>query len=220
MILKKYEEIMDRLKVTEKMKECILENLQEMLSKDPTAFSKKNVWLRLHLQQKYIAAVAGVVILLAGIFAVPRFVGVDTPENLENPPVLGIQGSGIEEKASAEELSKAVGFTVADISTLPFEVSDCIYQSYDGEMAEIIYFGNDEQTLRYRKEVGDSDISGDYNVYKKEKKVTIYGRKAILKGNGRKYNLAVWTYGRFSYSVYFENGMSESEILNIITEID
>lgn len=217
MILKKYEEIMDRLKVTEKMKECILENLQEMLSKDPMAFSKKNVWMRLHLQQKYIAAVAGIVVLLAGIFAVPRFVGVDTPEN---PPVLGMQGGGIEEKASAEELSKAVGFAVADISTLPFEVSDCIYQSYDGEMAEIIYFGDDEQTLTYRKEVGDSDISGDYNVYKKEKKVTVDGKEAVLKGDGIKYNLAVWTYGRFSYSVYFGNGMSESEMLTVITETD
>ena len=127
---------------------------------------------------------------------------------------------GIEEKVSAEELSDAVGFDVTDISVLPFEVSGRMYQSYSGEMAEIIYLGDGGQTLTYRKEEGNSDISGDYNVYDTEKEVEVGGRKAVLKGSGEKYNLAVWTYGRFSYSIFCENGLSENEMVDVITEID
>lgn len=208
---------MDRLEVTEEMRERILGNLQEMLSKDHLAFSKEDTCKRRRSYRKYIAAAAGIAVLLAGVFAVPRLGGVDTPET---PPVLESPGSGIEEKSSAEELSDAVGFAVADISTLPFEVSERIYQSYSEEMAEIIYFGDDGQELTYRKEAGDSDISGDYNVYNNEKEVTADGREAVLKGNGKKYNLAVWTYGRFSYSVYCKNGLTENEMLAVITEID
>lgn len=208
---------MDRLEVTEEMRERILGNLREMLSKDHLAFSKEDTRKRRRPYRKYIAAAAGIAVLLAGVFAVPRLGGVDTPED---PPVLELPGSGIEEKASAEELSDAVGFAVADISTLPFEVSERIYQSYNGEMAEIMYLGDDGQELTYRKEVGDSDISGDYNVYNTEKEVTADGKKAVLKGNGKKYNLAVWTYGRFSYSVYCKNGLTENEMLAVITEID
>lgn len=217
MILRKYKEIMDRLEVTEEMKERILGNLQEMLSKDCLAFSKGTASRRLHVYRKYIAAAAGIALLLAGVFAVPRLRGGDT---LEEPPVLGLPGSGMEEKASAKELSDAVGFAVADISALPFEVSECIYQSYSGTMAEITYLGAEGQALTYRKEAGDSDISGDYSVYNIEKEVTADGREAVLKGNGKKYNLAVWTYGHFSYSVYCENGMTENEMLAVITETD
>lgn len=208
---------MDRLEVTEEMRGRILENLQEMLSKDHLAFSKENTRQRLHLYRKYAAAAAGIAILLIGVFAIPRLRGRNVPDD---PPVLEMPGSGIEEKASAEELSDAVGFTVADISTLPFEVSERIYQSYSGEMAEIMYFGDKGQELTYRKEAGNSDISGDYNVYNIEKEVMRDGRKAVLKGNGNQYNLAVWTYGGFSYSVYCENGLTENELLDIITETE
>lgn len=208
---------MDRLEVTEEMRERILGSLQEMLSKDHLAFSKEKIRKRRRLYRKYIAAAAGIVVLLAGALLVPRLRGGDT---LEEPPVQGSLGSGIEEKASAEELSDAVGFAVADISELPFEVSERIYQSYSGEMAEITYLGDGGQELTYRKEAGDSDISGDYNIYNIEKEVTVDGREAVLKGNGNKYNLAVWTYGRFSYSVYCKNGMTENEMLAVIAEID
>lgn len=208
---------MDRLEVTEEMRERILGSLQELLSKDYLAFSQENTRKRRRLYRKYIAAAAGIAVLLAGALAIPRLRGGDT---LEEPPVQGSLGSGMEEKASAEELSDAVGFAVADISTLPFEVSERIYQSYSGEMAEITYLGDGGQELIYRKEAGDSDISGDYNIYNIEKEVTADGREAVLKGNGNKYNLAVWTYGRFSYSVYCKNGMTENEMLAVITEID
>lgn len=208
---------MDRLEVTEEMREHILGSLQELLSKDYLAFSKENTRKRRRLYRKYIAAAAGIAVLLAGALAIPRLRGGDA---LEEPPVQGLLGSGIEEKASAEELSDAVGFAVADISTLPFEVSERIYQSYSGEMAEITYLGDGGQELTYRKEAGDSDISGDYNIYNIEKEVTADGREAVLKGNGNKYNLAVWTYGRFSYSVYCEDGMTEKDMLAVITEID
>lgn len=210
---------MDRLEVTEEMRERILGNLQEMLSKDPDAFSKENVQLRQRRYRKYIAAAAGIAVLMAGILAVPRLRGGD---EVEEPPMLEMPG-GIEEKASAEELSDAVGFNIADISTLPFKVSERIYriyQSYGGDMAEITYLGENGQELTYRKEAGDSDISGDYNVYQMEKEVTADGRKAVLKGSGKKYNLAVWTYGRFSYSLYCEDGLSENEMLEVIIEID
>ena len=82
-----------------------------------------------------------------------------------------------------------------DISKLPFEVSERIYQSYSGEMAEIMYLGDDGQELTYRKEAGDSDISGDYNVYNTKKEVTADGREAVLKGNGKN---ITWLSGRMA----------------------
>lgn len=207
---------MDRLEVTEEMKERILGNLQEMLSKNPAAFSKKNVRLRFYPYRKYIAAAACIVVLLAGAFAVPRLGERYAPEN---PPVLEAP-FWIEELESAKELSDAVGFPVADIPTLPFEVSGRVYQSYGGTVAEITYIGDGGQMLTYRKEAGDSDISGDYNVYDTEKEVAAGGRKAVLKGNREKYNLAVWTHDGFSYSLFCENGLSENELVTVIAEID
>ncbi len=75
------------------------------------------------------------------------------------------------------------------------------------------------QTLIYRKEAGDSDISGDYNVYDTEKEVDADGRDAVLKGNRGKYKLAVFTSCSVSYSLYCENGLSENKLVAVITEI-
>lgn len=236
MILGKYKEIMDKLEVTEEMKERILKNVQEKFS-DHSSMSYRKPSL-VQFYRKYIAVAASFFILLASVFLFSNLIKENSskdPQNLikedpskDPPPIIdepeylpGVSGiGGIEEKASIEELSEAVHFDVVDIdiSKLPFEVSKRIYESYWGEMAEITYMGENEQ-LVYRKAVGDEDISGDYNTYTKEKNLIIDDKTITLKGNGKKYNLAIWTYGKFSYSLYYENGLSKKELIKIISRI-
>lgn len=224
MILGKYKEIMDKLEVTKKMRKRILENVQEKFSDNSSMLHIKPALVRLY--GKYIAVAASFLILLVSAFVFPNLIKENSSKDPSNDPSSIIDESediyvvnGIEEKASIEELSEAVHFDIADLSELPFEVSKRTYKSYWGEVAEITYIGENEQ-LVYRKAVGDEDISGDYNTYTKEKNLIIDDKTITLKGNGKKYNLAIWTYEQFSYSLSYEKGLSKKELIKIISEIE
>lgn len=50
--------------------------------------------------------------------------------------------------------------------------------------------------------------------------MTINGYKVTLKGEGKKYMLATWKKGKYSYSVgMYENGMSLKQVKNIIKQV-
>lgn len=82
-------------------------------------------------------------------------------------------------------------------------------------------------TVTFRMSAGNKDTSGDYNSYDT---VTEYkigeaiagidtSEEAIvrMKGNGSGYSLALWTDGKFFYSIKMSDEQSEEVFLNIIS---
>lgn len=198
---------MNKLEVTEEMKNRVFGNLQNMISSNTVFFSKKATMQKAHPYRKYAAIAAGLTVLLAGAFAFPKLIEDHTQK--EPSDLVGV--FGIQEFASAQELSVAVGFEIEDISGAPFQARERVYQSYQGEVAEIIYRGEDGEELIYRKAAGEEDVSGDYNDYIVEKEVSAGGKQILLKGDKKAYYLAVWTEEGFSYSISCANGLSEKE---------
>lgn len=52
----------------------------------------------------------------------------------------------MQEYGSADELSDAVGFTISDLTNIPFEFSKALYYNNAGR-AEIQYIGNEETLI-------------------------------------------------------------------------
>ena len=65
----------------------------------------------------------------------------------------------------------------------------------------------------------NEEISGDYNDYEEIKTYTLDSNRIILKGNNGLYNVAIWKYYNFSYSLQLEIVMSEKDLNFIIESI-
>ena len=238
--MRKYDEIMEHLVVTEEMKQRILPNVNEDSVK-----KKKPVVFASYQKQLGIAACFAVLVLAAflirgNFWSLPqdKASAPSSQEELAANPDSGMQDSGelessvpssneetmvgssygIVELEDTAALSEAVGFPVEDLTSLPFEVRQVTYCSYFNDFAEINYTG-DGQSLSYRKAKGTEDISGDYNEYQNDKHLTIHGLDILLKGNSEKYTLAVWTDGTYAYALSFEQEVTEEEITTIISSM-
>jgi hypothetical protein len=199
----KYREIMERVVVTDEMRQRILRNI---CSTDAVPETKT---IRFPHWQRYAAAAACFAILLIGAVAVS---GIYHPLQ-ENPAVSAPDGNALAEGTpsavckSAAELSKAIGFPVSDIDTLPFEPTAAVYSSLFGETAEIDYTGADGQSATYRKSRGTDDNSGIYDTFADTEQISAGNVKATVKGDGTQYTLAVWTDGTYAYSIELSDGV-------------
>lgn len=238
--MRKYDEIMEHLIVTEEMKQRILSNVNEDSVK-----KKKVVTFASYQKQLGIAACFAVLVLAAflirgNFWSLPqdKASAPSSQEELAANPDSGMQDSdelessvpssheepmvgssyGIVELENTAALSEAVGFPVEDLTSLPFEVRQVTYCSYFNNFAEIDYTG-DSQSLSYRKARGTEDISGDYNEYSNERHLTVNNLDILLKGNSEKYTLASWTDGTYAYALSFEQEVPEEEITAIISSI-
>lgn len=205
---KKYDEVMEHIEVTPEMHQRILKNIQQtdLTKQKPAKAVLFPGW-------KQLAALAACfAVVLTGILTIPqRFnPGAEEPYVDLNP------AADIVEVNTLEELSKEVGFPVNEMSGLPFRIENTAYTAYWKEMAEITYTG-DEQTAVYRKGRGLSDISGDYNIYNSETEMRVNDYDVTLKGNDMVYSLAVWTDGKYSYSLSLSEGKTEAEWKSILT---
>ena len=213
--MRKYDEIMEHLVVTEEMKQRILSNVNEDSVK-----KEKTVTFTSYQKQLGIAACFAVLVLAAFLTSGKFW---NLPQNKASAPTdqeeFAVGSSyGIVELEDTAALSEAVGFPVEDLTSLPFEVRQVTYCSYFNDFAEIDYTG-DNQSLSYRKAKGTEDISGDYNEYQNEKHLTITGLDVLLKGNSEKYTLASWTDGTYAYALNFEQEVTEEEITTIISSM-
>ena len=112
--------------------------------------------------------------------------------------------NGIVEKDSLEQLSEAVGFSVAGVTGLPFAPEKVTYWSYWDDLAQVEYEG-EGQSAMFRQSEGTEDNSGDLQV--------------TLKGETEQYTLAIWTDGESSYSIAIEAGLSEEAWTVLIESI-
>lgn len=207
---KRYDEIMDKIEVTDEMRERILHNLQEI---DLTKHTQPKV-VRFSSVKKYISIAACFAILLVGVLTLPGLL-IREPQR---PMEVLSPGADIVDAASAEELSELVNFEVKDIAGLPFAPEKESYTAFGKDMAQITYEGQG-QTCTFRKSVGSGDNSGDYNAYSAVEEISVGEVTATLKGSGDDFTLAIWSDGVFSYSLRFSDGLAAAEWETLIAAV-
>mgnify|MGYP000023823402 FL=1 len=212
MILRKYDEIMEKIVVTPEMKERVLGKINAEIRNEEKKMNHRGF----RTMWKYMTA-GCLVIAAATVWTVSRPY---LPGSSGEPGQMGELGASketeavqipnpLEEVSSVKELSDLVGFEVNELKNLPFALQQVSYISISRELAEIIYTGADQE-LAYRKSEGTEDNSGNYIVYKEETKRTIAGYEVTVKGDDGRCGLAIWTDGTYSYSIQLREGESIS----------
>lgn len=214
--MKRYDEIMDHIKVTGDMRSRILENIE---AEDIAAKRRRKQTGRAVTKLLSMAACLAVIIAAAAAFRSPAQVSTsdDLQPNEGDTPGFVQGGADIVELDSAAALSATIGFEVNDID-LPFTPEQTEYISYWHELAEIDYTG-EGKTACYRKAAGTEDCSGDYNVYTDVTELEESGITVTLKGDDGQYTLAIWTDGSYSYSLSLSDGLSLSDWQTLIDSI-
>ncbi len=142
-------------------------------------------------------------------------------------PVIATQKEGEQipnpwkEYTSVKDAENAVGFSVKLPKKISGYTKDMI-QAIDGSFLQVFYKnGNKEILIRKALVSQGKDISGDYNVYDVTKKVTVKGKKGkvTIKGTEKKKNLAVWSDGTYSYSLYTSAGMSQKALIRLVKQV-
>lgn len=204
---RRYDEAMDKIKVTDEMRERILGNIQKLEFET----APQNHVIAFPNLKKYLSVAACFVALLAGALVAGNMTGIFRP----NDPAVLTPGDGIVEVGTLEELSAHVGFEVEELNGLPFEVKETTYIAYWQELAEISYTG-EGQTATFRKSVGTEDNSGNFNDYFSVQDIDIGSLTVTLKGDNDVYPLAIWSSDGYVYSICLSNGISESEWRNLV----
>lgn len=202
---KAYQEIMDKVEVTEDMRQRILQNMQA-----PAVVRRKPGILPLRTRRALLTAAACLVLLISGFSVFGQNFFRPAPSVELAGPVFDVV-----ECDSVGELSENVGFAVQELSALPFEPAARTYCAFWGELAQITYSGGDEM-LVYRISPGTEENSGDCNEYEE---TVLEERNAVsvtLKGSGGRYHLAVWQKDGFSYSIHAETGLTLSQMLEMV----
>lgn len=206
--MKRYNEIMDHIRVTDDMRSRILENIE---AGDIAAERRRKQTGRTVTKLLSMAACLAVIIIAVSALRSPAQVSTsdDLQTNEGDTPGFVQGGADIVEPDSAAALSAAVGFEVNDID-LPFTPEQTEYISYWHELAEIDYTGEGKPAC-YRKAAGTEDCSGDYNVYTDVTEFEAGSITVTLKGDAGQYTLAIWTDGSYFYSLSLSDGLSLSD---------
>ena len=206
MTLTKYDEVMEKIKVTPEMRARILQNAAAQCK--PSDQKKP---ARVTVLRRFAALAACLAVLLAGAVTLPRLIS--RPAQKEEAETM--IANGMEELSSRDELSAAVGFPVKAAMSLPFFPQEIFYTSYWGDMAQTDY-ANGSAGACLRQSVGAEDHSGDWNEYPAQQTITAAGCTVTLKGETGSYTLAIWTDGNYSYSLSLSSGQPESVWQTII----
>ena len=89
----------------------------------------------------------------------------------------------------------------------------------DGSISEVMY---GDSSIILRKGLKQDNIAGDYNKYPVTKSKTISGKSVQLSSKTKSgtYNLAEWNDTlRYSCSVYSEDGFTEDELQELISDV-
>lgn len=213
---KSYDEIMEEIQVTEEMRDRILQNIANTEIQKKSSVKKA---ARFYRWQKYSLTAACLALLLIGVATLPRVwsgngqesAGPGNEMNTEEM-VSGFQW-GLQECSSAETLSEAAGFPVEELEQLPFTVQETNYIYLGDGLAEIQYYGAEEERLDYRKATGEEDNSGVYLDFERVQEEEIDGVKVTVKGDEDRIYLILWQKDGFSYSIYDEEGIPAEDAL-------
>ena len=233
----KYNEIMDHVKLSEDMQSRILSNVDRQMAK-----KKRKKLYRIWLPVVGVAVAAAILLLAAKPWNTRSPVQSTEDTTSTEIPVTttpgGVITGGTEDSTdgtesstdgspgsfqmkefnSAEELAKAAGFPINDLTAIPFNVSEKGYRLIGGALAEEDYVG-DNGDISFRKSKGQEDNSGVYEEYSVTKKVDIDGLRVTLQGEADRFHLILWQDDTYSYSLYSLQGLSEKAVQNLVQEI-
>lgn len=209
---KRYDAVMEKIEVTDAMRQRILANLGKMeLSTAPRSKAA-----RFPAVKRLMPLAACFILLLAGVLSAHYLMPGETVDPQPSGSVM--IGNGIVDVADAAALSQAVGFSVKEVSALPFQADTVTYTSFWNELAQVTYTGGG-QTLTFRQSLGTEDNSGNYNVYAETVSHEIAGMDVTLKGDAETYSLAMWSDGQSAYSISAEPGLALAEWETMISGI-
>ena len=115
--------------------------------------------------------------------------------------------------------AQAAGFELTAPDTVDGWSGEKVIQVMSNSMLQIIFHNADDNRLFVRKEAGDADISGDYNVYAEENTVTVGEYSVTLKGNDGKVSTAIWTSNGYSYAVVSDAPMAVDAMTALIAQV-
>lgn len=172
---KKYNEIMDQVRVTDEMKQRILQNVKEEIEAEKTPESGKIIhsrFLSYGRASRYLSVAACIMMLLVGGLTASKLlyrgnpanptetaVGMAPGETMVGFEVRGEEesqneagdqagamvGNGMVEVDSLAELSKSIGFSVPEVKNIPFEVTSTVYTNGWNEFAQVEYQGESQE---------------------------------------------------------------------------
>lgn len=113
---------------------------------------------------------------------------------------------------------KALSFNPSVPSYIPtgYEIDEI--SVIEDNFLQIIYNNDKGERICYRTAKSNEDISGDYNTYANEKKITIGDCEITVRGN-ENISGAVWISKDITYSILSDKELSEKEIKEIITSL-
>lgn len=150
------------------------------------------------------------------------------PESTAAPkPETGGQTAGVGNPwIDCKTLEEAAG-----ISGFPMEVpkkvgghSITLIQAVNKNMMQVFYTDKPieaegvKRTI-IRKGVGKEDISGDYNKYEKEEKVTVGNQTVVMKSSSGKVHNITWGIEGYSFAIMSDAGLNLAEVKTIIPVI-
>ena len=205
----KYNEVMNRVSVSEEMKGRVLANVEEHFE----AAKRKNR----RLWYSIVTTAAAVAVIMIVIQPWNKTQTVTPPQVGESSFDL----AGIYQEmdfASAEELSAAVGFEVPEMSELPFTVKETAYCQVT-DFGEIRYYGEEESLIQI-KSLGLEDNSGDYNEHPVVEPVQKDDHVIMLKGDKDGFTLAIWNDKTYSYSLLSSQPLTKEEMMKLVDQAD
>ncbi len=142
----------------------------------------------------------------------------DEPET-DTPPKGVCGGNPFADADSIAELYESAGYNFMLPSVLPDGYTQSSCALIDGTLIQILYSCG-ENTILYRTEKTDGDISGDYNSYPNTDLMDIGNLSVTARGFGGKYYSITWIDGENAYSLGSSDGLSVDDIKKIIIGMD
>ncbi len=146
---------------------------------------------------------------------IPALGGVNDGENTENDMVMS--GIYTNDTGSIENIIKEVGYVFKIPTYMPEQYKFDEASLICGRLVQIVY-ANEENSVIYRTEHTDEDVSGDYNIYDDIERIKINENEVTIKGNDGKYHCAVWN-DESAYSVYSSGGIDKDDMVKIIESV-
>lgn len=121
------------------------------------------------------------------------------------------------EYKTIDEAKKAVGFKAVTPASLPEGYKFDSVSVMGSDFLQVFYKNEDKEIL-YRVAVGNEDISGDYNTYKKTESLKA-GEYTVTVRRSEESSSVIWTDGDFTYAIEANGSLSDKEITQIIASI-
>jgi len=234
----KYKDIMDRIELTDEMRERVLKNVKEQAASGKTdsssepeikAVPKKNSNRIVLIRSLSAAAVC--LVVAGGIFIAWKLAGNKKDQTIiTTSESTLVQGTDVtaggtilpSEKVleNIEGINQALGLKLHDLTTLPFTPDQSSYAIY-GEDAEITYSKGIEDTCM----LNISSVRGSFEAiaenYSNSKDVTLNdGTQVSFYGEEDGTGYAIWQYGTHYCSLQFGSAVEDSVFEKIITEVN